>query len=106
MMEAFHGPALDIRRNGIMGLIQSLLGSRRNSTTARSVARLILGMERLDERIALAVDQFWVDPGSPMSSSHPTGARTDPFPSLVDAQAAIRARALSRTRYRNLLWQR
>lgn len=48
-----------------MGLIQSLLGSRRNSTTARSVARLILAMERLDERIALAVDQFLGRSGQP-----------------------------------------
>ena len=86
-----------------MGLIQSLLGSRRNSTTARSVARLILGMERLDERIALAVDQFWVDPGSPMSSSHPTGARTDPFPSLVDAQEAIRTRLANGPQLRDIV---
>jgi hypothetical protein len=86
-----------------MGLIQSLHRSRRSRRTARSVARPILALERLDERIALAVDQFWVDPGSPMSSLHPTGARTDPFPSLTDAQAAIRSRLAKGTQVRDIV---
>ncbi|MEI8319804.1 MAG: right-handed parallel beta-helix repeat-containing protein, partial [Planctomycetia bacterium] len=37
------------------------------------------------------------------SASHPTGARTDPFPSLVDAQAAIRARLANGPQLRDIV---
>ena len=77
-----------------MGLVQKLrlsLCDRRRS--ARRSRRTALGVERLDERIALAVDQLWVQPGSPMSTDDPTGAATNPFHSLEEAQATIRAQS-------------
>lgn len=89
-----------------MGLIQSPHRSLRRRTSARSAARPGLALERFDERIAPAVDQFRVDPGSPLSSLHATGARTDPFPSLTGAQAAIRSRLAKGTRVRDIVVNR
>lgn len=86
-----------------MSLFRHLLaatGARRRAVTSRTVP---LAMERLDERIALAVDQFWVQPGSPLSTDNPTGAATNPFRSLEEAQTAIRVRLAARSQLRDIV---
>lgn len=87
-----------------MGLFHTLrLSLRDRRRSARRRRRTALGVERLDERIALAVDQLWVRPGSPMSTDDPTGAATNPFHSLEEAQATIRARLAAGPQRRDIV---
>jgi hypothetical protein len=87
-----------------MGLVQKLyLSLRDRGRGARRSRQTRLAVERLDSRIALAVDQLWVQPGSPMSTDNPTGAATNPFHSLEEAQATIRARLAAGPQRRDIV---
>ena len=90
-----------------MAFMIGLAGLRRAAGWSRAPARRLrptrLAFEQLDARLALAVDQLWVDPGSPMSSAHPTGARLDPFQSLAEAQASVQHRLASGPQRRDIV---
>lgn len=86
-----------------MRLVQQLRLSLRDRRRARRGRQNSLAIERLDARIALAVDQLWVQPGSPMSTDNPTGAATNPFHSLEEAQTTIRARLAAGPQRRDIV---
>jgi hypothetical protein len=59
--------------------------------------------ERLDARIALAVDTYWVQAAPVPPSSAPLGSATNPFTSLEQAQSAIRAKLAARPQIRDIV---
>jgi hypothetical protein len=79
---------------------------RRTRLGARRAPRSILGLERLDARLALAglsPIQWWVQPDLPPSPLPPTGTEADPFRTLDQAQAAVRARLASGPQTRDII---
>jgi hypothetical protein len=88
-----------------MSLAQ-LLGlalSGRRSRGARRIRRTPLALERLDARIAMAVDQFWVAAAPPPPNSAPLGSITNPFTSLEQARDAIRSRLAAGPQRRDIV---
>lgn len=79
----------------------TLRGSRVG--TARRSRRTSLAVERLDARIALAVDQFWVAATPPPPSSAPLGSITNPFVSVEQARDAIRSRLAAGPQRRDIV---
>jgi len=70
---------------------------------ARRSQRTALAVERLDARIALAVDQFWVAAVPPPPHSAPLGSITNPFISLEQARDAIRSRLAAGPQRRDIV---
>lgn len=79
---------------------RGLRGRRRAARRSRTTR---LAVERLDSRIALAVDQFWVVATPPPPSSAPLGSLTNPFISLEQARDAIRSRLAAGPQRRNIV---
>ncbi|MFM8292531.1 MAG: hypothetical protein ACKOC4_12655, partial [Planctomycetia bacterium] len=75
-------------------------GRRRTSRRSRPIR---LAVERLDPRIALAVEQFWVAAAPPPPNSAPLGSLTNPFTSLDEARDAIRARLAAGPQRRDIV---
>ena len=88
-----------------MGFVQRLYtqlrASGRRSNQLQKKAGLAL--ERLEERIALAVDQYWVQTDLPPPVTPPTGSIVNPFRSIDGAQAAIRAKLAARPQARDIV---
>ncbi len=82
-------------------LYSRLRASGRRSNQLRKKAGLAL--ERLEERIALAVDQYWVQTDLPPPVTPPTGSITNPFRSIDGAQAAIRTKLAARPQVRDIV---
>jgi hypothetical protein len=83
-------------------MVSNFLRKRRLKTKLRHRGAT-LAIERLDARIVMTVEQYWVQPESPLSTDHPTGAITNPFHSIDEAQTTIRARLAARPQGRNIV---
>ena len=77
------------------------IGPRR--LAARRSRPTRLAVERLDPRIALAVDHFWVAATPPPPNSAPLGSITNPFTSLEQARDAIRSRLAAGPQRRDIV---
>ena len=90
-----------------MGLVRNLWSAlrARHRCNARRDRRTDLNIERLDARIALAVNQYqyWVQADLPPPTSPPTGSLANPFHSLEQAQTAIRSQLAARPQLRNII---
>ncbi|MCE9630076.1 MAG: hypothetical protein K8S94_05055 [Planctomycetia bacterium] len=75
----------------------------RNSRSARRNRQTSLAVERLDSRIALAVDQFWVAATPPPPNSAPLGSMANPFTSLEQARDTVRSRLASGPQRRDIV---
>lgn len=64
----------------------------RRPVTARRRRPAPPAFERLDARIAMAVDQYWVQAVPPPPNSAPLGSLANPFTSLEQARDSIRSR--------------
>ena len=82
-------------------LAKRLRGGRPATTRRRRPAPP--AFERLDARIALAVDQYWVNQTAPPSPTTPSGSAADPFTSLEQAQTAILTRLAARPQLRDIV---
>lgn len=88
-----------------MSLVHSLRSAlrARRHRVARRGRRTGLQVERLDARLALAADQYWVAAVPSPPNSAPLGSITNPFTSLDQAQAAIRTRLAARPQFRDIV---
>lgn len=88
-----------------MVLVRNLRAALRapRRALARGGRGTSLSLERLDARIALAVDQYWVAAVPPPPSSAPLGSITNPFTSLDQARDAIRTRLAARPQFRDIV---
>ena len=82
-------------------LWSALLARRRR--TARLNRRTAFKVEQLDPRIALAVDQFWVQPDLLPPVNMPSGSFADPFRSLDQAQVVIQSRLAAGPQRRDIV---
>ncbi|MFM8893676.1 MAG: right-handed parallel beta-helix repeat-containing protein, partial [Planctomycetia bacterium] len=82
-------------------LVKRLRSGRPATTRRRRPAPP--AFEQLDARIALAVDQYWVNQAATPWPTTPSGSAADPFTSLEQAQTAIRARLAAGPQLRDIV---